>query len=90
MSTCRNCSGLQGLKRPGKGAVPELNLPVIEEAEATGESCGGVRIFSRTLPASNGSWGYSKCFSSSPKMLKTERSTFSQTRLFWMTFLAAE
>ena len=57
-----------GLKQPGKGPV-RTNLPIVEEAEATGEVANAYEYFREhfgrpTVP------GILKCFSSSPEMLK--------------------
>jgi uncharacterized peroxidase-related enzyme len=57
-----------GLKQPGKGPVP-TNLPVVEEADATGEIAEAYQYFREHFgrPAVP---GILKCFSSSPEMLK--------------------
>jgi uncharacterized peroxidase-related enzyme len=57
-----------GLKPPGKGPVP-TTLPVVEEADATGEIAEAYQYFRErfgraTVP------GILKCFTSSPEMLK--------------------
>jgi uncharacterized peroxidase-related enzyme len=57
-----------GLKQPGRGPVP-TNLPVVEEADATGEVADAYQYFREyfgrpTVP------GILKCFSSSPEMLR--------------------
>ena len=57
-----------GLKQPGRGPVP-TNLPVVEEADATGEIAEAYQYFREHFgrPAVP---GILKCFSSSPEMLK--------------------
>jgi uncharacterized peroxidase-related enzyme len=57
-----------GLKQPGKGPVP-TTLPVVEEADATGEIAEAYQYFREHFgrPAVP---GILKCFSSSPEMLK--------------------
>ncbi len=57
-----------GLKQPGKGPVP-TNLPVVDEADATGEIAEAYQYFREHFgrPAVP---GILKCFSSSPEMLK--------------------
>jgi uncharacterized peroxidase-related enzyme len=57
-----------GLKQPGKGPVP-TNLPVVEEADATGEIAEAYQYF-REHFARPEVPGILKCFSSSPEMLK--------------------
>src|SRR5271163_4398874 len=57
-----------GLKQPGKGPV-RTNLPVVEEAEATGEVAGAYEYFREHFGRSTVP-GILKCFSSSPEMLK--------------------
>jgi len=57
-----------GLKQPGKRPVP-TNLPVIEEADATGEIADAYQYF-REHFARPSVPGILKCFSSSPEMLK--------------------
>src|SRR5271169_1203541 len=57
-----------GLKQPGKGPV-RTNLPIVEEAEATGEVASAYEYFREhfgrsTIP------GILRCFSSCPEMLK--------------------
>ena len=57
-----------GLKQQGNGPVP-THLPVVEEADATGEVAEAYRYFREHFgrPAVP---GILKCFSSSPEMLK--------------------
>src|SRR5271170_8422214 len=57
-----------GLKQPGKGPV-RTNLPIVEEAEATGEVASAYEYFREHFGRSTVP-GILRCFSSSPEMLK--------------------